>query len=766
MPTKYKDYPIFTYDEPAIYQNFTGGINTDPSNEHLAENELKDALNTHYHSGSLVKRKGASLISRLEFPFTIFFIQGIFLFSYKQTYIVLAADGKLFWGYYTPTERILLKDLPIIMDELRPEVAFSPINQSHGLDRQVVYSQKGLHDGYILKEEGKPLTLIFQNTKPIEAATYDNKLYIATGTRFVEVNAHNGILHAAPVVPYRVASTESNHLGFNYLSPYPEHCLQTSFDQARTDIQGILTVQNAPGVYTLEPLMNFLMGTGSKDYLFRWEKLVDNTWCVVHTFQENYDGETKLNRFRLTVTDAHTTYYRVTYARSFEKTDDQYVMEPLIRHYPSTNQYDTIEDYTVAKNIPDSGQATSMLFLSSGTTHDTYNIIQSCTKILGDGNKFILYGDRFNSGSWFKTVTGNPSFVPQKGSLCFKTNRNEELLKVVHFNGNLIVFAFSPILGGTIHLVTGAGDDYQDDWYSPYRRKVINTTISTDNANTVQVCENLLFFKHFQTVYYMRSGDLNSDVINVFSVNDRVQYPNPDIETPWSDNNCISEVTENYYALIWKETETRPATRWKVYYKMGHEINNKYYLPWLRDESKFFNVDHILYLKGKPVYLYNQSLLSFEQDCHTDLGEQYPVEIRFRAEDLHYPKLMKLLSNVLIFYHRDPSSRLKLSLTLRNEAGNILLDSFDTTTTQDLRSLRAGTKLLDEPFRLSTPGVESKVFNTTTKFPCLLVDASIKALNDSAFSVSSITYNYTTIETPDTTPYNLYIKIIRKDELL
>ena len=41
---KYKDYPVYTYDEPATYSDFSGGINTDPSNEHLQPNEIPKEL--------------------------------------------------------------------------------------------------------------------------------------------------------------------------------------------------------------------------------------------------------------------------------------------------------------------------------------------------------------------------------------------------------------------------------------------------------------------------------------------------------------------------------------------------------------------------------------------------------------------------------------------------------------------------------------------------------------------------------------------------
>ena len=113
MPTRYKDYPVYTYDEPATYNDFSGGINTDPSNEHLLANEMRDCLNMHYSSAALVKRKGASLLCSIECEDELYNVQGIFLFTYRVTYIIVAADGKLYKGFYSPNATIKLSRLPI-----------------------------------------------------------------------------------------------------------------------------------------------------------------------------------------------------------------------------------------------------------------------------------------------------------------------------------------------------------------------------------------------------------------------------------------------------------------------------------------------------------------------------------------------------------------------------------------------------------------------------------------------------------------------------
>ena len=101
---------------------------------------------------------------------------------------------------------------------------------------------------------------------------------------------------------------------------------------------------------------------------------------------------------------------------------------------------------------------------------------------------------------------------------------------------------------------------------------------------------------------------------------------------------------------------------------------------------------------------------------------------------------------------------------IRNEAGHILLDSSSKRfSLQDLRTLKAGDKLAEgEKVRLDRTILDTKVFNSTHTFPCLLADTVISGTNDKEFSISSITYNYTTIETPEVNPYDLYASIIRK----
>ena len=1224
---KYKDYPVYTYDEPATYSDFSGGINTDPSNEHLQPNEMRDCLNMHYSSAALVKRKGASLLCNIECEEELFNIQGVFLFTYRVTYIIVAADGKLYEGFYSPKAKIRLSRLPITVDMPDSFDAYNPIDITVGLDKHITENINQKHEGFIysymvdngkklmldsplyeMDTEGKlildqnnqpiikgetflgdyklldncnilanqiiqydnvyyklkwnnpktplenkyitkslitpetvhykyvestkgnyvlhngtyveyseefgnaqryskveikywitlseynstykediinrtdPLSvnaefitnalaglvldtktnewkqagqyigetwvsngapgnwteryqtwefsssvtykgkiyiciiqhsthvnppnnqyaspdaewvklnekkeLIFQNHDNIEAATYNNKLYITTGTRFIVVELLSNKLVAHTVMPYMCNTSEIINIGYNYLSPYPELCRSTQYNQAITSIGGLLVNKSIYGRYTLTPQMTFAQGETEHDYYFKWEKKVGDEWLTVYSYKDNElstsvvnykkdpkgdfiqkDGifipidssflgwelfskdpswpnslseyisdplgdyvrlynsidnkfdyyalafivktqeelpsdverysriitgttTSKVNKFTIEVDDADKYQYRVSFAKSFEQPSeivqewDYYttyhkgdkvsvkntlgtteIFVCIKDHCPSKTLWDNCEylktEYTPSSMLPNyyyqeyekdslGNYATTTktpIFSTSTSTktgksiwkkednvfklvnHDTsslipgavywekeyteeailtesgvkydwivnkidgeyfgqssssiatsiepeetFQIIQSCKKITSDGNKFLLYDDKYNSGSWYKTIINNPAYITHRGGLSFKTNKNESLIKVIPFNGVLIAFANAENVGGSIHMVTGNGDDWDDKsgYYSPYRRTTINVNVSCNNAATVQVCENILVFKYFDTLYYISGSELNNEVVSVYSCNDKIKHNNSFVRIPWEDNNCISEVTEDYYALLWKESYAiendelvldRPALKIKMYYKLGIQDKEKITYPWLRDESDFFNTDHIIYIKGKPVYLYNSTLTTFHEDSYTDFDTIYPCLVHFRGEDLNYPKMYKLISNVLVYYHRSQYSKIDFDLIVRNEAGHTLLDNMSKRNSiQDLRALRSGDAVIDGDIRLDSTILDSKVFNTSYKFPCLLADTIILSNNDKEFSISSITYNYITSETPETTSYDLYTSILRPIE--
>jgi hypothetical protein len=303
-----------------------------------------------------------------------------------------------------------------------------------------------------------------------------------------------------------------------------------------------------------------------------------------------------LKKVSFVFADPSKVIVRCSFAEEFkEKFDDDGKLIKLTQLYNEGTEYE-YEDYVPNQLIGWFGAANSGIVLTSTkSVNDIWKTIQSCTKITSDGNKFLIYGDKYNSGQWFKTVIGNPFYITNRGGLSFKTTKNEELTKVILFKGIIVAFSNSQYLGGNISIVLGNGDDFNDgNQYSPYFRKIVNTVISTDNAYTVQVVENMIFFKYKDTMYMIEGSDLNNEIIEVHSINDKVKQNNKHVEIPWHDNNCISEITSEYYAVVWDEQKqiiknelivTRPAIRAKIYYKRGYMQGNKAYFPWLVDQS-------------------------------------------------------------------------------------------------------------------------------------------------------------------------------------
>jgi hypothetical protein len=128
--------------------------------------------------------------------------------------------------------------------------------------------------------------------------------------------------------------------------------------------------------------------------------------------------------------------------------------------------------------------------------------------------------------------------------------------------------------------------------------------------------------------------------------------------------------------------------------------------------------------------------------------------------------MFKVISNILVYYHRNQYTKLDFHIETRNEAGHLLLDSTKAKKTiQDLKALKADNLHFDS-IRVDSTILDTRIINATYKFPCFIADTIITCLNDKEFSLSSLTYHYTTLQTPESNPYDLYTSIIRKKDLL
>jgi hypothetical protein len=508
------------------------------------------------------------------------------------------------------------------------------------------------------------------------------------------------------------------------------------------------------------------VGSESKDY-----------WKASVTWEETPSFMTATPSYTETTLDKDGYPHDIEY-KSRVLWEPLVELEAVTRIYPggaTEGEWDLVVEQAIAT----SSRASTITFDNNLGIETTFLTIHSCKKILTDGNKLLLYDDAYNTGCWFKTILNNPGYITDKGSLSFKTTKNERLVKVIPYNTVLIAFANSEGLGGSIHMVQGSGDDYDDgNYYSPYQRATMNTDVSCDNADTVQICEGLLVFKYYDTIYYIMpsSSELQNESLFVYSANDKLKMTNNALlETlgcpiPWDDNSCVSEITDEYYGLIWNASYAydgkdiycvRPTIRVKMYYKMLIEDVNKYTMPWLIDNLGEKSILHTLSIESKPKYLIDNNL--YAQQDYTDNKEIFSCKVYLKNVDLNYPKQVKFLHSLMLCTQRDQEKSVDVHAKIKNDAGYVLLDT-SKKTLQQLRSAHNGASFR-QPMKIGKTQLNTAVYNMQYRFPCLSAGVLITSDTEGWFSLSSILLTYTSAETPDSTPFDNYTKILRKGDI-
>lgn len=810
-----KKYPLYQYDEPATYDDFKGGINLDPTSENLADNEMRDCVNMEYSHVTLKKRRGAKRLCRLVIEKQFNLIQGIFMFTKKESFIILAADGRLYYGLFRPGIDIELMPLPIsdVKEYMydKEVVDKKNIYQFAGLsNKNYILDDEFKHDGYTLNNS----ELIFQNKEKIEFAAYDNKVYVATGTRIVVVEVEDDtVTLTAHCNPPRILNGEEYQIyGENFMSPYPYNCMQSGEGAAAAiknitiQYEGENSIYDANSKllckrtsYICSAVMLYTHGLTDRDYYYHWRildaKTRSNTSAKDYEWKDVIDFTESKSLFA----DRQNYNYNKIHLL-FDELEDGVTEEEIavigidnnaIRCFGSleniTLECNFAEDVTPTeetKNKPESekiyevdkldgkmfGQIRIVPNVESiDTVSDTWKTLQTCKKILVDGNKFLFYDDAYNSGNWFKTFIDKPGYVSNKGCLNFKTTKNEKLAKVVHFKGVLVAFSYNKYVGGNIAIVTGNGDDDSaDQSYSPYIRRVVNSEISCDSPNTVQIAENMLFFKFRDTVYAIEGSDISSEIVTLYSMNDKLRKTNPTVTIPWTEE-CESELTDEFYSLIWKEKIewqngeayiARPAMRVKMYYKIGQKIDGKIFFPWLRDEGNIFNNDGVITIDGIATHLRNMELLQFSDEHYLDIDEHYDCTVKLKAYDLNYPKFSKFIRSTILFYHRPTYGQVILNTSLKNESDHSLFDATSTDVAlQDLETIRDGITVGKVGRTLS----DTKVYNPKYMFPLLQASLELKIICDTTFVLNSVTFNYYTTDLPEVDQFDSYQKIIRRE---
>ena len=824
---KYQKQPLFVYDEPISYDSLFGGINNDPSNGNIADTELRDAVNVTYNNRTLEKRLGAKLYKDLKFheldpgnSHGFAQMQSVFTAKHNTYYLVIR-DGHLFYSllnvvndtlvmvelpiyisndYFDGTinnfnSKYLIHSLPVVNDGEEPNRLLNQegyiIYQEHDKDIDFPFTEldDGEHVGLFVP--GNSYRLVLQNYRNVSSLVHDDTLYIATGTRFLQVKEiyKDGRfqLEVKMVEPKENNSWEYGNIGFNYLSPYPEHHV---FDTSELNVARISNIRCLTHHVFIgdtstkfKTVMMYKQGTDSSDYYFKWEirNLTDETDWV--TLVEFADGK-GMDEYDL----VHSTQtYNAGDAIAIRATFSNDFFEDAEKTKPEVAVADTGATYV--SHVLEAGTSDNY----SPLANQKFLEIQSCNRVLADGNKIILYGALNNSGNWYKSVLEtNPKFdyFSDTGQLNFQTNKNERIISCIHLDGNIVVFCDNQHLGGSIHLVTGNGDDYQgDQYFSPYKRRLIHSSISCDHPNSVQYVENYVLFKYRTTIWLLDSRELNSERINLIPVNSRIDHNNPKLRfpnipySPRYESELFSYVSDECYVLVFPKEEVR----WKMYFKesIRYENENHITYPWLRDLSPLLNCKGLLNINNQETYLTsNFQLVQFNSIDYSDLGEEYKMRIITKAWDLTYKNIVKFVNSIMLNYSRGNTSILKLNLYAFNESairligprseafidkytGKVVYANKDNYYDEDAHDMDKPSLILNTTnlgnAKIGIPYFSSKMFHSEKRFPMINVSVAIESSSKEAFSLSSISFNYITTDISPKTLPKLYSEILREE---
>lgn len=461
------------------------------------------------------------------------------------------------------------------------------------------------------------------------------------------------------------------------------------------------------------------------------------------------------------------------------------------------NVEDANGDWIIDKAFAEFGQySISFTVLADGlpqyrpTASPIFQQIHSCNKMFADGRMLILYGSTSEEGNWFKTIVGNYEYITLRNSLNFQTNKNERIVACLPLDGNIIVFADNPQLGGSIHKVYGNGDDFDagNGYFSPFKKKVVNTSVSCDHPNSVQFVRNYIIFKYRSGIYMLDTRELNADRVQVTKISHQISHKNPKVFMPtveYSDDyeyNLYSEITADYYGIIFPKEKQR----WKMYFNMAkqYDDSNLLYFPWLRDEGDILNIDNVVNINNISTHVLDDKLIQYTDNTYNDLGEKFFSHMKLKGYDCYNTALVKFLNSLLIYYFRGATDHLSLDVHVWNEANYKLIgeqfqsfydeethtiryDDPNTYYSENIDPLDKRSLVLDvTPLGDSLLGKDlftSKVFRPDLKFPCLNVFIDIRIDSSEAFSLSSITMNYTTTEMPVKSLPSIYHAIVRKE---
>lgn len=555
------------------YNDFSGGMNSETSNDKLNNNEFVLLDNVDLSGrGSARRRTG-----RVEIRSIPGIGQGVFHYfrkGHENPDIIMAVSGKLY------------------------------------------------KDGVEIPIDGLPTG--FQTTKPIEAAQFNDVLFIATGTKLVEYNGET----AKVVEPYKPSAMEAIYIGTNGLADNPDAYIQDG-ESSELSVSGIRPsmrtgVTNSP--LTMTAFISKPESFTSVDYKWDYRKSGETTWVQGLNWTANDAGKV------WTWTPEGTGRYDIRVQVRRTSTSSP-VKEYTITNYPVND----VED-----------KSNQTLPVSS---------IQTCRKILLHWDRLLLAKDEEHPNQMYISDLNNPRYFPTTNSVNFDANKQEPITALVRYRDMLVIFTRT-----TIQALTGKSP-------SDYRRVQIHDGLGCIADRSAQVIGNYVMFLSTEGVQMLSPSPLTLETLNVRPIDYPIRSAVP------KDVNASAIVHESQYWLCFPSQS--------IVYRYYYESS-----VWVRDVSSKLNIGQFITHGNEVYELtLDGRLYKQDKSVYNDVGEVYNMVVESKFYDLSIMFNYKKIKNLYVLAkHFSSSTGYKVTvyadsaIALSPDKGQVIINPDGTVT--------------------------------------------------------------------------------------
>jgi hypothetical protein len=658
-----------TVREFEAYMDFSGGINTETSNERLADNEFLEMVNVDLSNrGSVKKRTGYSFIANVPSQEAVAKnVQGMFFFyreGKEHPDIIFAREGRLY-----------VKEFD---------------NPSQTTATQITVTGLKNNLGVAITE--------FQKDRIVEGVQFLNKLYVASGTDLIVVEYISNAWTAKAITPYQPIAQELKFIGKNSLLGFAmENTNLTASGvtiSSDFDAKGVVFSQFTTPESQAKVLRNGVKGqdmrvrgyiidktpyTGynptQNQYVFYYRKTGEESTKTatinpstagqtVFSLPGNETYEMETNSISVFVNNA-----QLNLGSGFTETNERQVTlntgvnpgqivklvwqqnwikapatgvvttktarvesfgsgESYIKFRPlETGLYDfkfeVIFNYTVGGTTtpyPKDFIFNDFEVKAVAAKNDVYDQIdtgiKTCNRIRLHFNRLMLFGDTTEPTQLYFSHLDNPAYFPTVNMIRFDTGKKEPIITVERIQNYLTVFTKT-----TIHSLTGINP-------SEFSVNLINDSVGCIAERSAVLTNNVITFLSQEGVYILKPATFKLDQLNV-------QRVDADVKSQISkDTNVCATAYDSQYYICYPDD--------KLVYRYYFERES-----WVKDKSERLNFAQFL-TYGNNLYVITQDgkLLKRDNSVYKDdtLGYNMIVETKYfdLSKSFNFKKLKKL----------------------------------------------------------------------------------------------------------------------------